>query len=290
MRIVIFGSTGQLGSDLVRTLSDSNAPTVGQHETIKAPRALDICHEGDVHNFLQEVRPDWVINCAAFTNVDLAQTQPNKALMVNSIGAAIIAQSAESLEAGIVHISTEAVYRGDSPLPYTEADRCDPVSIYGVSKMAGDQAVSQLNSKALIVRPSWLYTFKPGTNFPTRILQQLRATTSPIQVVDDIRGNPTPVATVSGAIVAILNSPPEPGTYNVACSGLASKYEWAQRIAALAGYSEERILHTESSLYPSLAKRPLRVDLSCEKFEKLGLIRLPNWLDACTEAAREAVL
>jgi dTDP-4-dehydrorhamnose reductase len=179
--------------------------------------------------------------------------------------------------AQLVHISTEAVFDGLSHAPYSEEDPCHPVSIYGSTKLAGEKLVQILNPSAFVLRTSWLYASSREANFPSRLLDQLTKGRQPVPVVTDIVGNPTPASLLAEAITRIICNPPEPGIYHVCCQGSASKFEWARQIAEANGFGKERIVETESRLYPSTAKRPQHVDLSCAKFLRTGLMNLPRW-------------
>ena len=214
------------------------------------------------------------------TDVDGAHLRPQAAMAVNASGAANIARAASLFGSRLLHISSEAVFAGDSVRAYTEEDTCRPVSVYGISKLAGEQLTIALNPMTFVIRTSWLYSDRTGSNFPTRLLQQLHRHDEPVSVVDDLFGNPTPARILSTAIGRLMATPPQFGVYHVCCSGLASKYEWALEIAAKGGFDSGRIRPVESSIFPTPALRPLRVDLACDRFEEAGLMHLPTWQEA----------
>ena len=274
VKTLLFGAQGQLGTAIV------TAARAGDLTLECAPRSVDISDELGVTGLLQASKPDWVINCAAMTNVDGAHGNPQLAMNVNAIGPANIARAAKAVGARMIQISTEAVFDGECTEPYSEDDVCHPVSVYGVTKLAGEMMVRVYAPDSFVLRTSWLYSGGTGVNFPTRILEQLAAHDESISVVTDVIGNPTPTGVLAGAVVAIISRPPAAGTYHVCCREPASKYEWAVEIAEGAGYDGGRIVPVTSEAYPTVALRPKHVDLSCEKFLAAGVYELPSWLDA----------
>jgi dTDP-4-dehydrorhamnose reductase len=247
------------------------------------PRSIDITNETDTQGYLAETTPDWVINVAAMTNVDAAETDPFAAFQVNALGAVNVARAARQVGARSLHVSTEAVFDGEYAADYRETDPCSPQSVYGVSKLAGESLVRIADEEAFIVRTSWLYSADRGNNFPTRLRDQLESHQRAVAVVTDLVGNPTPTTVLSRAIMRIMAAPPEPGTYHICCQGAASKYEWAVEIAEALGYDASRIVQTTTDAYPTAAKRSKHVDLSCEKFLATSLMTLPDWRLTCHE-------
>ena len=274
MKSLLFGAQGQLGTAIMAAVG------AGDLTLECAPRTVDISDDRGVSAVIQASRPDWVINCAAMTNVDGAHGNPQLAMNVNAIGPANIARAAAAVGARVIQISTEAVFDGERSEPYSEDDVCHPVSVYGVTKLAGEMLVATYNPSAFVLRTSWLYSGGTGVNFPTRILEQLAAHDGPVSVVTDVIGNPTPTGVLAGAVVAIISRPPTAGTYHVCCREPASKYEWAVEIAEGAGYDGGRIVPVTSDAYTTVALRPKHVDLSCAKFLASGIYELPSWLDA----------
>ena len=274
MKALLIGAEGQLGTSIV-------AAARALDLTLEcAPRSIDIVDDLSVSGLLQASRADWVINCAAMTNVDSAHENPQTAMDVNAIGPANIARAAAASGARMIQISTEAVFDGESTDPYSEGDVCRPVSVYGVTKLAGEMMVRVYVPDSFVLRTSWLYSDGPGVNFPSRILEQLAANDGPVSVVTDVIGNPTPTGVLAGAILEIIARPPAAGTYHVCCREPASKYEWAVEIAEGAGYDVGRIVPVTSDAYPTVALRPKHVNLSCAKFLATGIYALPSWLDA----------
>ena len=277
LRIVLFGAHGQLGSEFLAQTSG------GQWDVVPAPRDLRLEDSEAVGAFVRQCEPQWVLNAAAMTDVDAAHLDPDRALHVNGLAPGVLASTAREVGARVIHISSEAVYDGSSEIPFTEADACRPVSVYGASKLTGDLLTLTYSPDSFVLRTSWLYSRNRGSNFPTRILDQLADPEKEISVVTDIVGNPTPTAVLVNAIAAILASPPEPGEYHVCALGPASKFDWAVEIARAFGHDPSRIVEVTSDKYTTVAKRPKYVDLDCSKFLATGICALPQWRDAWAE-------
>jgi dTDP-4-dehydrorhamnose reductase len=179
--------------------------------------------------------------------------------------------------ARVIQISTEAVFDGERTSAYAEDDACNPVAVYGISKLAGEMMVRVYNPSSFVLRTSWLYSSNSGVNFPTRLLQQLKAHDGPISVVTDVVGNPTPSAVLAGAVLAVIGSPPDPGVYHACCVGAVTKFDWAVEIARTGGFDTSRIVPVTSADYPTVALRPKHVDLNCEKFLATNIYQLPTW-------------
>jgi dTDP-4-dehydrorhamnose reductase len=274
VKALLFGAYGQLGMAIV------DAAVVSGLTLECAPRTLDVTDHPGVTALIEASRPEWMINCAAMTNVDGAHENPQLAMAVNAIGPANIARAAQSVGARVIQISTEAVFDGERTEPYSEADVCRPVSVYGVSKHAGELLVRVMNPESFALRTSWLYSGNAGMNFPTRLLEQLSAHDGPVSVVTDVVGNPTPTTVLAEAVIALITRPPEPGTYHACCMGSVSKYDWAVEIAQRNGFDPSRIVRVTSDNYPTVALRPKHVDLNCEKFMAARIYELPGWRDA----------
>ena len=257
-------------------------------ELVVAPRSVDLRDAEAVAGYVTSVAPAWVVNAAAMTNVDAAHLDPTGAMAVNGLGPGHLAQAAQECGAKLVHVSTEAVFDGERASPYREEDACRPVSVYGASKVAGEDLVSIYSPDSFILRTSWLYSGGTGSNFPTRLLDQLADPTREVSVVTDIVGNPTPTSVLADAMLAVMRNSPEPGTYHVCCRGAASKFDWAVEIADSAGYGRSRITATTSDEFPTVALRPKHVDLDCGKFLALGLMDLPTWREGWSQILRSA--
>ena len=273
-RIVLFGAHGQLGSEFRAQVAG------GRWDVVPAPRDLRLEDGEAVVAFVRQCEPQWVLNAAAMTDVDAAHLDPDRALRVNGLAPGVLASTAREVGARVIHISSEAVYDGRSKVPYIEGDACEPVSVYGVSKLTGDLLTLMHSPESYVLRTSWLYSNQRGSNFPTRILNQLEDAGKKLSVVTDIVGNPTPTSLIVRAISAVLHSPPDPGVYHVCAVGPASKYDWAVEIATQAGCDSSRITPVSSDAYPTVARRPKYVDLDCSNFQDTGLLKLPTWREA----------
>ena len=274
MRVVLFGARGQLGSEFLGQTSG------GHWDVVPAPQGLRLEDSEAIGAFVRQCEPKWILNAAAMTNVDAAHLDPERALQVNGLAPGVLAGAAHEVGARVIHISSEAVYDGSTQVPYVEADACQPVSVYGVSKLTGDLLTLTRSSESYVLRTSWLYSGQRGSNFPTRILDQLEDPGKKVSVVTDIVGNPTPASLVVSAIHAIVYNPPNPGIYHVCAGGPASKFDWAVEIATQAGFDPSRINPVSSEAYPTVARRPKFVDLDCSKFQTTELLELPTWRDA----------
>ncbi len=249
-----------------------------------APRSLDLRDATSVAAFVIAERPDAVINAAAMTDVDGAHLDPERAMSVNALGPAAIARACEKVGARFLQVSTEAVFDGRRGVSYKETDACQPVSVYGVSKLAGEHLVRAYSPDAIVIRTSWLYSMDAEMNFPTRLLRQLQDPVSEVRVVTDIVGNPTPASLLADALLRIVDTPIPAGTYHVCCTGAASKYDWAEQIMVTAGIDLNRLQATTSDQYETVAQRPHHVDLDTSLFTNLGLLDIPDWRTAWSRA------
>ena len=274
MIVAIFGASGQLGSALLQNARHR------QCEIASPPRSLDVSDNDGVSVYLAQIRPDWIINAAALTDVDYAEGNPDQCVMVNGLAAGHLAQEANKHGARFVQLSTEAVFSGDLARPYTETDAQTPVSIYGASKVLAEELTRIRNADAYIIRTSWLYSNRKAQNFPTRLIQNLSISQQTVDVVTDVIGNPTPVETLSEAIFALMSAPPKPGTYHVCCLEGVSKFDWAVQIANSFGFDAGRLNPVLAQDYPTKARRPLNVVLDCGKFMDSGVFALPTWRGA----------
>lgn len=285
MRVLILGATGQLGKEFVRSLTASGTNYSAEKSSpgvavVKAlPREVDIADLRALREAVTQYKPDWIINAAAYTQVDLAELDPYEAIATNSGGAANVALCAQDVGAKLIYFSTESVFDGRSTVPYLESDLRNPLSVYSISKLAGEELTGKICESSYVLRTSWLYGESTTANFPARLLANLSVSKGPVPVVTDLVGNPTPVALLVNATRALMQSPPETGMYHVCTGGSATKNEWAHAIAQSRGFSQERIIPAKSSDFFTSAQRSQHVVLSCEKFLSTGLLALPHWLD-----------
>ena len=265
MRILITGAGGMLGLDM-----QSAAEEAG-HETVALTRAqLDITDAVAVSETVHRARPDAVINCAAWTDVDGAESRLEDATAVNGAGAGNVAAAAAGAGAWIVHVSTDYVFNGTKPAPYVESDAVDPVSAYGRSKLDGERAVATAARDGhTIVRTAWLFG-SGGRCFPKTILRAA-AQRPELTVVADQIGCPTFTGHLAPALVA-LAAQRTPGVLHVAGGGQCSWYEFASAIVDAGGIDcAVRPISTDE--YPVAAQRPANSVLVSER----GAPALPEW-------------
>jgi len=224
--VLVFGADGLLGRELVRAFGQAG-------EVISATRPVcDITRLEDVLRLVEEVGPDLVANAAAFTRVDACEDEPERAYAVNALGARNVAVAAARVGAALVYFSTDYVFDGRKGSPYSEFDRPNPLSVYGRSKLAGEESVRSLCPRHYVVRTQWLYG-RTGTSFVRTILNLAAAGQSP-RVVADQFGSPTLAADLATA-VARLTTRPGFGTYHLTNGGFCSWYSFAREIVNRAG-------------------------------------------------------
>lgn len=285
-KVVILGSSGQLGSELGFTLRHNHSH---MFEVIDLPRSIDLLDKAALEAEIKDIRPRWLINSAALTNVDLAEEDSVRAFQTNAIAAGWVASACAGIGCRSLFISTEAVFAGTKKSAYKEGDSRQPVSVYGSSKAAGEDLALIFGHDSIIVRTSWLYGKRGGTNFPTRILAQLESSEEQIKVVGDIFGNPTPTSVLAEAICGLMLEKPSDRVFNVAARGVCSKFEWAQEIAKAVGFQSDRVLEVSSVDFVTAARRPQYVDLDVSRIESL-LGPMPLWSEAFRTHFEKAAL
>jgi len=283
MRVALFGANGQLGQ-AIRSVAASPSESFGGAIQVLSMERSDVRVDEDfLHKRLRAVACDAVINCAAWTNVDEAESHQKETWSLNAEFPSHLARATSRLNIPLVHISTEAVFSGKSFTLYAETDNPDPISVYGQSKLAGEVAVLKENSVAIVMRTSWLYSANSSANFPSRLRSQLSAGNADISVVTDVVGNPTPSPLLARAVLASLSAGLRGGLYHVACQGAARKYDWAIHLCNTWGFDSTRIVPSTAEAYSAPAQRSLHVDLSTAKFMAAGVIDMPAWQEASTQ-------
>lgn len=259
MKILITGSKGQLGSQITHMINKGESEIGEISEKYKTSQIigvdvedLDITNLNEVQDYVYKLRPDIIINTAAYTNVDACESNEDMAFKVNALGPRNLAIAAEKVGAKIIHISTDYVFKGDGNMPYREYDITNPVSVYGKTKLAGEKFVRELSSRYFIVRTSWLYGYN-GSNFVKTILKAGKEK-GHLDVVNDQRGNPTNAEDLSHHILKVALSE-EYGTYHCTGMGECSWYDFATKIIEYAGV-KCTVSPSTSDQLTRAAKRP----------------------------------
>jgi len=282
VKILVTGSNGQLGNEL-RELS-SGFP---QSEFLFTDEnELDITSESQVREYFLVQNPDVIINCAAYTAVDKAESEEKNSFLVNSTATGFLAKASAVSNALFIHISTDYVFDGKACLPYAETDKTNPTSVYGRSKYAGELAVHQFASKAIIIRTSWLYSFY-GNNFVKTILKYAieRGT---LNIVSDQIGTPTYAKDLARAILKILPSAVQNSgveVYHYSNEGVASWYDFAKSIIEVSGISCI-INPIPSKDYPQTASRPNYSVLNKSKIKERFSLEIPYWRDSLKDCIK----
>lgn len=267
MKWLITGANGQLGETLTSILRANSVEV----ESL-ARKSLDISNVNDVDTVLKTIRPNILVNCAAWTDVDGAETNMDAAMSANATGAQNLAKATNSLGIRFIHISTDFVFGADKKEIYSEEDSHSPVNFYGISKAQGENLVALENPEAVILRASWLYS-PYGKNFPKAIIRKLITDESSFDVVSDQIGQPTSCISVTNSIVSIARSAEVRGIVHGSSTGSVSRFGFAQSIAQAIGSSPDRIRSVTSESLNLPAKRP---DSSVLSHERLGTFNLPQ--------------
>ena len=275
MRILVFGKTGQVANNLQK-LS-------GQNFDIIAVGRLDadLSVAGRASEVINETKPEVVINAAAYTAVDRAESEPDLAMRINADAPAEMAAATKSQNAHFIHISTDYVFDGKSKKPYLESDTPNPLNVYGASKLHGERRVLDMNAHAVILRTSWVFS-DTGANFVKSMLN-LANSRDELTIVDDQIGGPTAAADIAKALLSIAsskqNGSSKSGLYHFQGAPSSSWAEFANFIFEQAR-KPVRVIRIPTTDYPTPARRPLRTILDCSKIERDFDIRQPDWRPA----------
>lgn len=278
-RIVVTGAAGQVGRYLARTAAAEGRRVLALDSAgwdITDPAAAPPLSSADV-----------VVNCAALTDVDLAEEHPARAYAVNAGGAANVARACAAAGARVVHISTDYVFSGDfgnsAPRPYEPSDPTGALSVYGRSKLAGETEVVTAMPSATVVRTSWVFTGGDGTDFAAVLARKARAD-EPVEVVDDQVGTPTFTGDLVRALLQIIDDRIEGRVLHVANTGAATRCEQARAVYRALGASPTLVAAVDSGRFPRPAARPAYSVLGAAESVAAGLVRLPDWEDAVARA------
>lgn len=271
MKILVTGANGQLGNEM-RVLSALHP----QHEYFFTDvQELDICNEQAVHAFVAANRVDVIVNCAAYTAVDKAEDNAGLCDRLNHLAPGYLAAAAEACGAALIQVSTDYVFDGTAHVPYTETVAPCPNSVYGRTKLAGEEAAMQACSRVMVIRTAWLYSIY-GNNFVKTMIRLGRERES-LGVVFDQIGTPTYAADLAKAIFAAINQGIVPGIYHFSDEGVCSWYDFTVAIHRMAGIVTCKVspLHTDE--YPAKAPRPHYSVLDKTKIKQTFGIEIPHW-------------
>jgi len=269
IKVLVTGAKGQLGTDLMATLTKEGIAAIGIDRD-----EVDLTDRDAVSNLMHHHQPTHVIHCAAYTAVDQAEREPELCERINVKATADLALLCAELNAVMVYISTDYVFDGSGDRPWEVDDQPNPQTVYGKTKLAGEHAVKAVLSRYFIVRIAWAFGIH-GKNFINTMLR-LAQTQSEVRVVNDQIGSPTSTSDLSQLLVRMIRSD-RYGTYHATNEGFCSWAEFAQAIFTEAGLSTH-VIPIPSEAYPTPAKRPKNSRLSKDSIDCFG--RLPTWQDA----------
>jgi dTDP-4-dehydrorhamnose reductase len=273
-KILVTGANGQLGKSIKKI-----SPVYPQFEFVFLSREdMPIHHAAMIRNCFAAWRPQFCINCAAYTAVDRAEEEKEKAFQVNGDGVGYLAHACKEFEARLVHISTDYVFDGRSLKPYTEDDITNPLNVYGASKLKGEELCLEQDPQSIIIRSSWVYS-EFGKNFIRTMLKLLREKEE-INVVKDQLGSPTYAHDLAETILKIIAGPPWlPGIYHFCNEGIISWYDFAREIKKMIR-ANCRINAVSTNEYPTLARRPAFSALNSGKIMHTFHLQLHDWKES----------
>jgi len=284
MKILLTGKTGQVGWEVNRSLSKlATVFAMDRNE-------MDLAKPGTLGPVIQEIKPDIIINAAAYTNVDKAESEPELAMTVNGIAPGVIAEEAKKIGAVMIHYSTDYVFDGKATSPYEEEAPTCPVNVYGKSKLDGEKAVAQAGIPHIILRTGWVYSLR-GSNF-LLTMQRLAQTREQIKVVDDQTGGPTWARSIAEGTARILKQSlkggaatsstfSHSGIFHISCGGETSWFGFANKILELSGLSKSvELIPIPTIEYPTPAVRPKYSLLSNSKLKQAFDYEMPQWQKA----------
>jgi dTDP-4-dehydrorhamnose reductase len=295
-RILLIAPTGQVGGELLRCAQPLGT-VIPVSRVSNAYGHVDLSNADSVRRIIQEVKPDIILNAAAYTAVDQAEEETELAFQVNGTAPAIMAEEAKKLNSLLVHYSTDYVFDGENEIPYSEDDNVNPKGAYGKTKLAGEEGIEAIGGEYLILRTAWVYGIR-GKNF-LLTMQRLANERNELRIVSDQIGAPTWSYMISLATVQILSQLYSPqlakdraqfsGLYHLTCGGQTSWYEFAKAIIARED-KQPNVIPIPTTEYPTPAKRPAYSVLSNQRLQQTFGITLPDWdktLELCLNAQQE---
>ena len=267
MRILLTGRNGQVGSELERAL-----PVLGEVAAV-ARQTLDLADSQAVRQAVQQVKPGIIVNAAAYTAVDKAESERELALQVNGVAPGVLGEEAKRLGALLVHYSTDYVFDGEKRSPYLEEDAPNPISHYARTKLDGERAIAACGCRHLILRTSWVYGPRAANFY--QIIARKAAAGEPMRMVDDQTSVPTPSGFLAQQTVALLGRGAE-GLFHLTPSGTATRYEFAREVVKTMG-SKSKVEPARTAEFPTPARRPAYSAMGNAKAAALLGGTLPSW-------------
>lgn len=269
-KVLLFGATGQLGTELLKDLPRSGFEVVGLERS-----KVDLRNTAEIRQAIQHFKPAIVVNAAAYTAVDKAEEEASVAHAINAVAPAVMSQECERSGAYMVHYSTDYVFDGNKRVPYCEEDAARPLNVYGQSKLQGESEVLNSGARCVIFRIPWLYSCR-GKNFVLTIIRLARNSNS-LNVVDDQVGTPTPATLVSEVTAKTIVSQRLGGLFHLAPEDSVSRFDLAREIVRLARIFGVTVHPVSSSQYPSAVRRPSYSVLSAKKLSSAAGLSLLSW-------------
>jgi dTDP-4-dehydrorhamnose reductase len=285
MKWLIAGANGQLGRCLQKTLDSRGFDFVALSRS-----ELDVTNIGQVTELVNSTKPDVVINAAAYTNVEQAEIDYDEAFKVNQLGAANFANASRSVNAKLVHFSTDYVFLGNGSSPWKVNDLTEPLSIYGKSKLAGEEEIlNKYLEKSLIIRTAWLYS-PYGKNFYKTMLTKALNSDERVQVVNDQQGQPTSASDLAELTVNAVAKNVASGVFHGTNAGSCSWFEFAQYIFEIAGADPARVTPVLSTEFATKVQRPRYSVLDNQQWSEFGIVPLGPWKDSVQKALPDMML
>ncbi|KAF2390998.1 MULTISPECIES: dTDP-4-dehydrorhamnose reductase [Pseudomonas] len=295
MKILLLGKNGQVGWELQRSLAPLGELISLDRHTVDG-LCGDLSDPEGLRSAIRQVAPDIIVNAAAYNAVDKAESESESADRVNGQASRILAEEAKAIDAWLIHYSTDYVFSGQGQAPWLEDDVVGPVNRYGVSKLAGEQAIIASGCKHLIFRTSWVYSSR-GSNFAKTMLR-LAKDRETLNVIADQIGAPTGAELIADvtalAIRQVLLKPELAGLYHLVASGEVSWHEYASLVIGFAKelgeeFAVKAINPIETTAYPTPARRPLNSRLNTQKLRDNFSLHLPDWQSGVTRMLREVL-
>ncbi len=295
INILVTGACGQLGNEMQlqavqnphhRWFFTDVCPVDGGPSAVTPTvYSLDITDPAAVSSFVNQHEIDFIVNCAAYTAVDRAESEPEKAHLLNATAPGYLAEAIQRRGGQLIQLSTDYVFDGTSHVPYTEEQPTCPTSVYGRTKLIGEETVLAANPSAMIIRTAWLYS-RFGSNFVKTMLR-LGREKNDLGVIFDQIGTPTYARDLAAAIITMINNGIQPGLYNFTDEGVCSWYDFTKAIHRIAGITTCRVRPLHTAEYPTPATRPHYSVLDKTKIKDTYHLDIPYWEDSLRKCLKE---